>query len=116
MSDDLKELKRLAEAASGQGWYASLDVGSALDVVTKDDADYVIAANPATILKLLEELEQAKADAERMDWIDGQRSNFYHGVVLGLHFVKGSLVQQFHGATFRAAIDAAIQSQEVNKC
>ena len=30
-----------------------------------NDADYIAAANPATILKLLTELEQAKADAAR---------------------------------------------------
>ncbi|MBP1316330.1 hypothetical protein [Herbaspirillum sp. 1130] len=62
----------------------------------------------AIIRKMFASLPMAdKLDAERLHWIDEQRSDFNHGVVLGLHFIKGKSGQQFHGKTLRAAIDAA---------
>jgi len=51
------------------------------------------------------------ADTVLLDWIDDQRSDFNHGVILGKHFIKGVSGQQFHGDSFRSAIGAAIALQ-----
>lgn len=74
------------------------------------DPDYLrIAAERASQLALGSSSQSVadELDAERLNWIDEQRSDFTHGVVLGLHFIKGKSGQQFHGKTLRAAIDAA---------
>lgn len=69
------ELRRLAEAATPGEWRARgnevLNGGqNRKPIVTRPDhqgmadADYIAAANPATVLSLLDALEAAEADAE----------------------------------------------------
>ncbi|WNO05997.1 ead/Ea22-like family protein [Rhodoferax mekongensis] len=41
----------------------------------KDDAAYIAAANPAAILELLDRLEKAEKDAERLVWAMHNMSN-----------------------------------------
>ncbi len=80
-----QELRKLAEAATVGIWKASgFDVNSkehgwATIANTELDYDgmaenaaYIAAANPAAILALLDRVEKAEKDAERMDWLDSQ--------------------------------------------
>jgi hypothetical protein len=121
MTDDMKDQIREAIASNLTSIFLCGRAWSAWSCGTMREDDFIPAVDSETFLDdmadavfstVITQLEQAKADAARIDWIDGQRSDFNHGVVIGMHFVKGLSGQQFHGVTLRAAIDAALQSQD----
>ena len=77
---DVAKLRTLAENAAPGQWessaaaagnftawvgLASLADDIALNVRTQEDAEYIATANPATVLALLDRLEQAEAAIER---------------------------------------------------
>ncbi|MCC6271387.1 MAG: hypothetical protein IT190_08925, partial [Microbacteriaceae bacterium] len=89
MTPDLKELERLARAATPGPWtydgdtwelsapsrkgkveIATIETGWTEPMESEQQANiaYILAANPAAILSLIAELEQAKKDAERYRW------------------------------------------------
>jgi hypothetical protein len=84
MTINKDELRRLAEAATPGLWHHATDVGQVGSVDVGDrvlaqaqqlsprdnaqrdaNASFIAAANPSTILALLDELEAAQRDAER---------------------------------------------------
>ena len=86
MTPDLKELERLARAATPGPWtydgdtwelsapsrkgkveIATIETGWTEPMESEQQANiaYILAANPAAILSLIAELEQAKKDAEK---------------------------------------------------
>ena len=90
MTPDLKELERLARAATPGPWtydgdtwelsapsrkgkveIATIETGWTEPMESEQQANiaYILAANPAAILSLIAELEQAKKDAERYRWL-----------------------------------------------
>ena len=90
MTPDLKELERLARAATPGPWtydgdtwelsapsrkgkveIATIETGWTEPMESEQQANiaYILAANPAAILSLIAELEQAKKDAERYQWL-----------------------------------------------
>lgn len=90
MTPDLKELERLARAATPGPWtydgdtwelsapsrkgkveIATIETGWTEPMESEQQANiaYILAANPSAILSLITELEQAKKDAERYQWL-----------------------------------------------
>lgn len=141
MTVDLKELERMARAATpgpwfqvGQPWNPNADfvcAGSNDPHIGKyvcdtenfdgevensiENADYIAYANPAAILSLVAELEQARKDAERYRWL--QPALISGGALDDDH----TLTKAFQHMTtiptkeeFNAAIDAAIAKEQKN--
>lgn len=92
MKPDLEELRRLAEAATPGPYDARLVRGIPADCVdygvislvtgqetcrtwTEDDARFYAAANPQTVLYLLDRIKELEADNERMREALEQRDN-----------------------------------------
>ena len=74
-TDDLSELKRLAEAAQnvwGGGEWFSAETLERLLVAPKDAA-YIAATPPFVILSLIARLETAEARAKEIEWELSQR-------------------------------------------
>ena len=69
MSADLDALRKLAEAA-GRDWHR-LTMGAA-------DARYIYAANPATILSLLDDLARVTADLTTLRYLNTGRDDDLH--------------------------------------
>jgi len=90
MTPDLKELERLARAATPGPWtydgdtwelsapsrkgkveIATIETGWTEPMESEQQANiaYILAANPSAILSLITELEQAKKDAARYRWL-----------------------------------------------
>lgn len=69
MSADLKELKRLALSTVNCDWDGVVRWYEATGRLSTHTCDYIEAADPATILDLLAQLEQAKSDAKRYQWL-----------------------------------------------
>ena len=136
MTPDLKELERLARAATPGPWlkvgmsYHHYQIHGAgrdgrdsericmtTDAVRNDappdtrtaNAAYIAYANPAYILSLIAELEQAKKDAERYRWLtadhaDAEMRDLAEDTGIRLRWIgKGSA---------DAAIDAAIAKEQ----
>jgi hypothetical protein len=128
MSDDLKELKRLAEAATPGPWRKSNHANSPRVYAPETDdrlgieiqirgngnrddnrknANFIAATNPAAILKLLAELEQAKADAALLRGILKSCAGFL-STIEGINEKEREL-----SFMLGASINAVLQSQEV---
>ena len=65
------------------------------------------------------ELELAKADTKRMDWIEKYHALLSHAVGawhegphVAIHCQYGGGTVHFYGATYREAIDAAMKQME----
>lgn len=120
----MKELRRLAEAATVGIWKASgFDVNSkehgwATVANTELDYDgmaenaaYIAAANPAAILSLLDRLEKAEKDAERLDWLEA--STDMHGFChSGYGDFRYYAHQQDGCKTARQVIDEAMEASK----
>ena len=138
MTPDLKELERLARAATPGPWlkvgmpYYHYQIHGAgrdgrdsericmtTDAVLNDappdtrtaNADYIIAANPAVILSLIAELERAKKDAGRYRW--------FADIAVGGSFEKAedafAVFADAESCSYQeldAAIDAAIVKEQ----
>lgn len=113
MTINKDELRRLAEAAMTWDWYAAGDLRYHDDRTGEvhglhhDDDNFVAAANPATILALLDELEAAQKDARRMEWMESAWGGYTGkdgGFFLSCYMPKDL-------ETLREMIDAAMKEQ-----
>ena len=129
MTPDLKELERLARAATPGPWtydgdtwelsapsrkgkveIATIETGWTEPMESEQQANiaYILAANPAAILSLIAELEQAKKDAGRYRWLVSQPDGgFFHPV-----FAVNNFLSWKSKAQYDAAIDAAIAKEQ----
>ena len=135
MTLDLKELERLARAATPGPWtydgdtwelsapsrkgkveIATIETGWTEPMESEQQANiaYILAANPAAILSLIAELEQAKKDAERYRWLAGHcRSTSEHWGGRWSIVVDGPAPKSHDSEDdFDAAIDAAIAKEQ----
>ena len=130
MTPDLKELERLARAATPGPWtydgdtweisapsrkgraeIATIETGWRDPMESEQQANiaYILAANPAAILSLIAELEQTKKDADRYRWLtadhaDAEMRDLAEDTGIRLRWIgKGSA---------DAAIDAAIAKEQ----
>ena len=72
--EEITELKRLAEAsvegAGWEPWFEVEDIG-VYACMERFDAEYIAAADPATILRLIAHVEEITEDYERArEWAD----------------------------------------------
>lgn len=152
---DYTELRKLVEAATQGPWFAAGpsyggtmpryynavvvktddplgDDDICRDTMTSEDALYIAAANPVTILFLLDRLEKAEAameqqkdewlawhakreqlekDAERLDWLEKHDKRYYNydqiSCVVGKGFAHGFISEEMN-STLRGAIDSAM--------
>lgn len=123
-SDQIKELRRLAEVATPGPWHSpglgEIHMSSHDSVAqicfqhdladddeqfgTQADADFIAAANPAAILSLLARIEALEQDAARYRWLRNQAPE----TIDDLGRLK--TVDEFG-----AAIDTAIAQQDKGK-
>lgn len=99
--EDLKKRRRIAifyRPVQGQTLHQGFDGSMA-------NASFIAAANPATILALLDELEAAQRDAERYRWLR-KLPDFQFWTYAQFEDVTDTLDEQ------DAAIDAAMQEQK----
>lgn len=139
MTPDLKELERLARAATPGPWtydgdtwelsapsrkgkveIATIETGWTEPMESEQQANiaYILAANPAAILSLIAELEQARKDAERFNYLLGKHSYHYsmqpdspaeHGIEY--QWQQGSYEERDFGIL--ESLDAAIAKEQV---
>ena len=129
MTPDLKELERLARAATPGPWtydgdtwelsapsrkgkveVATIETGWTEPMESEQQANiaYILAANPAYILSLIAELEQVKKDAARYRLLVSQpNGGFFHPV-----FAVNNFLSWKSKAQYDAAIDAAIVKEQ----
>src|SRR5690554_7807379 len=103
-----KELRELAEKATQGAWgedgvyvCTTITAGETIYVQTwnavaeshqESNAQFIAAANPATILALLDEnevlqaeCEKLRKDAERIEWLEEQTKKSYTGISFDYH-------------------------------
>ena len=116
-----KELRRLAEAATGGDWefrlgmvrtlpdsdgYVAVAVAPSVPRNWRGQRDanmeFIAAANPATILSLLDELEACRKDAARYRWLRGRLPGAAYRVAGVIYSEGGQGVDQ--------SIDAAMEN------
>lgn len=135
MTPDLKELERLARAATPGPWtydgdtwelsapsrkgkveIATIETGWTEPMESEQQANiaYILAANPAAILSLIAELEQVKKDAERYRWLAAScRSTSEHWGGRWSIIIDGPAPKSHDSEDdFDAAIDAAIAKEQ----
>lgn len=98
MTTDYTKLRQLALAATPGPWHTG----------TGADAAYISAANPQTMLVLLDEIERLRKDAERYRWLRRQFIPFNSSNRPRM-WIRNKT--QIAGSTFDAAIDAAMQEK-----
>lgn len=131
MTDKYAELRRLAEAATPGPWEVKhtsdgdviqteyerggWEIADERADVPHQNAAFIAAANPSTILSLLDELEACRKDAERYRWLRNQEAEYGISAV----FISGWERAATCWATtypdardLDAAIDAAMQEQK----
>ena len=113
-----EKLRKLAEAATPGPWSTAafqlvIDVARRIDVGMcghRDDAAFIAAANPATVLALLAEREALAAKVERVrDWLD------HRGVDVSDRdgaYMDGYRAAQRHAVTDAAELRAALDGAE----
>lgn len=130
MTIDIDKLEALAKAATPGPWcagrWADIEDSNGVDLLAvsidipcfnrMNDADFVAAANPVTILTLVAEVRALREDKQRMDYMesrkykddrDGGYSGCYvHHVPAYSASTWGGAIQFSH-ATLRDAIDAS---------
>lgn len=129
MTVDKVELRRLAEECvkHGDNWYESRNMAAFPEF--HEDQDFVIAANPSTVLAILDDCQKAEAkrdaaladleacrkDAERYRWI---RERVGVDFMFGDYnpYLPGSsvVITQKDKETTDAAIDAAMAHAKEN--
>lgn len=118
---DIDEIEALAKAATPGPWqssqYDDLEDSNGHDLLTSSggvscfnragDADFVAAANPATILALIAEVRALREDKARLDFYEANlNSDVDREGVYSVWLGRG-WGDEFTGNTFRQAIDAA---------
>ena len=142
MTPDLKELERLARAATPGPWlkvgmsYHHYQIHGAgrdgrdsericmtTDAVLNDappdtrtaNAAYIAYANPAAILSLIAELEQAKKDAERYQWLRKSHHDDDSAIGVTREHMNGwgrVVGKSLRNSDLDKAIDAAIAKEQ----
>ena len=92
-------LRDVLTNAPGEGTWTVVTCNSQRDECDANTR-FVATANPATVLALLDEIAALRADAERLDWLDGPNGSIQL-VIWIIKEAKGAI------STYREAIDRA---------